>query len=139
MATKIQDLNISIAGVEKLLSNININKAAGPDLIPNIVLKECATDLAPGLTAIYRLSLNSGTLPSDWRDALVSPVFKKGDIHQACNYRPVSLTSVICKQLEHIICRHILHHLEENNILSSLNHGFRSGHSTETQLLTVVG
>ena len=135
---KIHDLHISVAGVEKLLSNLDINKAVGPDLIPNIVLKECATDLAPGLTAIYRLSLNSGTLPSDWRDALVSPVFKKGDIHQACNYRPISLTSVICKQLEHIICRHILQHFEENNILSSLNHGFRSGHSTETQLLTVV-
>ena len=89
---KIHDLHISVAGVEKLLSNLDINKAVGPDLIPNIVLKECATDLAPGLTAIYRLSLNSGTLPSDWRDALVSPVFKKGDIHQACNYRPISLT-----------------------------------------------
>ena len=135
---KIQDLHITIAGVEKLLSKININKAAGPDCIPNTVLKECAAELAPGLTAIFRLSLSSGSLPSDWRDALISPVFKKGDIHQPCNYRPVSLTSVICKQLEHIICRHILKHLEGNNILSSLNHGFRSGHSTETQLLTVT-
>ena len=65
-------------------------------------------------------------------------MFKKGDIHTAGNYRPVSLTSVACKQLEHIVCRHLLQHLQENSILSPLNHGFRAGHSTETQLLTTV-
>ena len=80
----------------------------------------------------------SGKLPSDWRSANISPVFKKGDSHLAENYRPVSLTSVSCKLLEHIICKHILDHLEINNILTSLNHGFRSGYSCETQLLTTV-
>ncbi|KAK7096441.1 hypothetical protein V1264_005737 [Littorina saxatilis] len=62
----------------------------------------------------------------------------KGDRHCPANYRPISLTSVPCKVLEHIISRHILSHLETNNILTNLNHGFRSGYSTETQLLTTT-
>ena len=75
----------------------------GPDGIPNIVLKMCASELSEGFTCIFQLSVDSGTLPDDWRHAFVTPVFKKGDRHLAENYRPVSLTSVSCKILEHII------------------------------------
>ena len=71
-------------------------------------------------------------------NANISPVYKKGDVHLPENYRPVSLTCVSCKILEHIICKHILDHLERNKILTSLNHGFRSGYSCETQLVTTV-
>ena len=82
--------------------------------------------------------LTTGYLPSDWRDANITPIFKKGDKHSAENYRPVSLTSVSCKLLEHIICKHMLNHFEKYNILTSLNQGFRSGHSCETQLLITI-
>ena len=71
-------------------------------------------------------------------NANVSPVFKKGDVHLAENYRPVSLTSVSCKLLEHVICKHLLNHLKRINILTNLNHGFRSGYSCETQLLVTL-
>ena len=54
------------------------------------------------------------------------------------NYRPISLTSVCCKVLEHIIFHSIMSHLEKNNILNSFQHGFRSGHSCTTQLLTII-
>ena len=54
------------------------------------------------------------------------------------NDRPVSLTSVSCKIMEHIICSHMLKHFDKHNILTSLNHGFRSGYSTETQLLVTM-
>ena len=63
---------------------------------------------------------------------------KKGNKHEATNYRPVSLTSVCCKTLEHIICRHILNHLDKHHILTSLQHGFRSGHSCESQLIITM-
>ena len=62
----------------------------------------------------------------------------QGDRHATGNYRPISLTSVSCKLLEHIICRHLLNRFEENSILTNLNHGFRSGYSCETQLLTTA-
>ena len=68
----------------------------------------------------------------------ISTVFKKGDRHLAENYRPVSLTSVLSKVLEHIVYRHILEHFEKHNILTSLNHGFRSGYSCETQLAVTI-
>ena len=134
----IPNLEITVNGVCRLLKNINIHKAVGPDSIPNIILKTCADEISPGLTHIFKISIAQGKLPQDWLNANVSPVFKKGNRHLAENYRPVSLTSVSCKILEHIICRHLLVHFDRNKILSSLNHGFRSGYSCETQLLVTI-
>ena len=134
----IDNLVVTEDGVRKLLQNINTSKAAGPDLIPNIVLKQCAKEIAPSLTSIFNESIETGAIPKDWRDANISPIFKKGDKHSPENYRPVSLTSVTCKLLEHIICKHLITHLEKYNILTSLNHGFRSGYSCETQLLLTI-
>ena len=108
-----RNIIIESKGVEKLLSNLKTSKAVGPDIIPNIVLKTCASELSVGLGSIFQYSLDTGTLPMDWRDANISPVFKKGDRHQAENYRPVSLTSISCKLLEHILCSHILKHFEQ--------------------------
>ena len=62
--------------------------------------------------------------------------FKKSSKLQAVNYRPVSLTCISCKLFEHIVCKHILGHLEDHKILTDLQHGFRSGRSCETQLIT---
>ena len=92
-------------GVEKLLKQLNPSKASGPDGIPNRILKECSKQLAPGLASIYQKSINTGSLPSNWPNANITCLFKNGDKHAAENYRPVSLTSVPCKLLEHIICK----------------------------------
>ena len=99
---------------------------------------ECASELAPAITSVFQLSIDTGALPSDWRRANVVPIFKKGSRCEPSNYRPVSLTSVCCKLLEHIICRYMRNHLEEHDILSPLQHGFRRRHSCETQLVITV-
>ena len=70
--------------------------------------------------------------------ANISPLFKKGDRSLACNYRPVSLTCVPCKLLEHIVCSNIMAHLDEHKLLSDKQHAFRKWHSCETQLATVI-
>jgi hypothetical protein len=90
------------------------------------------------MTKIFQKSIDCGELTDDWLNANVAPVYKKGDVHKAENYRPVSLTSVTCKLLEHIICKHILTHLEKYNFLTSLNHGFKSGYSCDTQLIVTL-
>jgi hypothetical protein len=131
----ISDLTIQVPGVQKLLSQLNANKAAGPDSVTCRILKELATELAPATTALFNQSLSSGRIPEDWARANITPIFKKGNHNQAENYRPVSLTCVCCKLLEHIVCKHMLNHLEQHRVLTPLQHGFRSAHSCESQLL----
>jgi hypothetical protein len=65
------------------------------------ILKELADEISPLLQLVYTKSLDTGEVPADWRTANVSPVYKKGLKSAAENYRPISLTSVCCKILEH--------------------------------------
>ena len=104
-------ITITSPGVIKLLRDLNPFKLAGPDSIPNYILKVAAEEVSPFLTRIFQVSLDSGDVTSDWREIHIAPSSKKGDKHQASNYRPVSLTSVSCKILEHIFHSSILNHL----------------------------
>ena len=88
-----------------------------------------------GLRIIFDQSLQTGKLPDDWVDANVAPVFKTGDKHSPANYRPISLTCVCAKLLEHIICKQIMSHFSKNKMLTPVQHGFRSKHWCESQLL----
>jgi len=84
------------------------------------VLKELQDIIAETLYVIFRQSLDLGKIPVGWKMGQVSPIFKKGNRHQANNYRPVNLTSVICKTLESIMRDRIMHHIVENaNMVSS--------------------
>ena len=132
------DLIISENGILKLLQKLNPNKAAGPDNIRPKVLKELATNIAPILHIIFGVSLDTGVVPRDWRCANVSPVYKKGEKYIAENYRPISLTCICCKLMEHIVTSHIMNHADKNSILYPLQHGFRSQRSCETQLVEFV-
>jgi len=87
------------------------------------------------LAHLFQQSLNCGVVPNDWKQAYVTPIYKKGDKASPINYRPISLTSVVCKTMEHILVSNIMAHLESNNILNDTQFGFRSKHSCESQLL----
>ena len=100
---EMQDIQIDVPGVQKLLSDLKIKKASGPDNLPNTIIKGTADEIAPALAEIFRLSIHTGNLPTDWSRANISPVFKKGSKQEAGNFRPVSLTCVCCKILEHIV------------------------------------
>ena len=132
------DFAITTSGVQKLLDGVKPNKASGPDGIPCRFLKELSVELAPVVAKLFSQSLNSGHLPQDWLRANVAPIYKKSNRHKAENYRPVSLTCVLCKLLEHIVCKHVMTHLESHNILSEVQHGFRKEHSCESQLLVTL-
>ena len=82
--------------------------------------------------------MNTGEVPSDWRIANISPIFKKGDCCLPQNYQPISLTSTVSKILEHIISSHIMEHLERNHILYELQYGFRHNRSCESQLISLI-
>ena len=87
---------------------------------------------------IFQKSLDSGKFPYIWKEANVSPIFKKGDKSDPANYRPISLTCVLCKVLEHIVASNLTKHLANSNILFELQHGFREKRSCETQLEMLV-
>ena len=95
-------------------------------------------NLVDSLTFLFQASLDQGTIPDDWKKAKIVPVYKKGDKGKAENYRPISLTSIICKMLEHIIDSNIRAHLDRHKILTDAQHGFRQKKSCETQLITTI-
>ena len=77
-------------------------------------------------------------VPDDWKKANVSPIYKKGEKYLASNYRPVSLTCVVSKVLEHIVTSHMMNYAEEHKLLFRDQHGFRRNRSCERQLLELV-
>lgn len=133
---EMKQINITPEGTSKLLKNLNPSKAIGPDKISPHFLKEVHHEISPIISDLFNSSVNTGTVPNDWREALVTPVFKKGAKSKPENYRPISLTCILSKSLEHIIVSSIMKHLDIHDLLYPLQHGFRSKVSCETQLLT---
>ena len=93
----ISGIEITLQGVINLLANCDSNKSPGPGKISPLFLKNTANEIALMLTHLFHQSLTLGTLSSTWNHAYVSPIFKRGNKSDPKNYRPVSLTSLICK------------------------------------------
>ena len=136
--TEIVNMTVTQEIVENEIKRMNVNKTCGPDEIPARMLQELINHLSSPLVQIFRKSLQQGQLPSDCKLAYISAIFKKGNRHQAVNYRPISLTSVVCKLMETLLKHVIVKHLEENDLLSKKQHGFVKGRSTTTQLLSYL-
>lgn len=118
---------------------MNPSKACGPDKIPTRVLKEASLEIVPILTDIYNMSISTGAVPSSWRKGNIVAVYKgKGRKDHAANYRPISLTSVPCKILEHVIYKHIMDHCEQYHIILDNQHGFQAKQSCQTQLIETI-
>ena len=118
------------------LDKLKPTSASGPDGIPGRLLKDNKHCLSIPLAIIFTKSLASGSVPSDWREANVTPIFKKGSKSDPSNYRPISLTSIPCKIMEAILKKNIVKHLDVNELLLTSQHGFRSNRSTTTSLLS---
>jgi hypothetical protein len=132
------DLNISGDTVQEKLSNLRIDKSPGPDNIHPRVLKELQDQLAEPIAKLYNLSLKTGKLPEEWRQSTITSIHKKGSKSSVTNYRPIALTSIICKSMESIIRDHIMDHFTRNKLFSNKQFGFIKGRSTVLQLLNVL-
>ena len=131
-------LHVHRPGVEKQLSQLNPSKASGPDELSPKLLKLIAHEIAPPLAFLFQQSFNSGIVPTEWKHALVTPIHKSGDKCNPFNYRPISLTCICCKVMEHIVLSHISKHISTNNIFMDEQHGFRQKLSTTTQLISTT-
>ena len=124
--------------IEHFLAKLEPDKAAGPDEIPPRLLKEAAPNLATPLSDLFTASMHTGKIPQDWRDGIITPIHKKGPRTIPGNYRPISLTAVISKDMESIIRKHLLQHLLENKLINQNQHGFIPGRSCLTNLLRAL-
>jgi hypothetical protein len=138
LPNSIEDISFNILDVAKILKKLPTRNSTSPDGISYKILKICHFPLAPLLTEIFRLSLDSGELPTLWHHSIVIPIFKKGNASDPSNYRPISLTSTICRVFERIIAFHITNFLLNNNLINVNQFGFLKGRSTTTQLISTL-
>ena len=121
--------------VAKKIKAMKGNKSPGVDGIPPKLLMETVEQISIPLVRVFNLSLKEGVVPFEWKEANIIPLFKKGSRNKSENYRPVSLTSVICKLLERLIKDHMVDFLVKHKLLISSQHGFLKARSCLTNML----
>ncbi|KAF2351934.1 Reverse transcriptase domain [Trinorchestia longiramus] len=122
----------TVKEVEKQLSILNPCKSTGPDGLAPRILKETTEVISEPLTNVFNLSLETGIVPEDWKRVNVTPIFTKGNKQTTHNYRPISLTSVINKRIEKLLKLRITKHLNDQNLITDTQHGFREKRSCLT-------
>ena len=132
---KMPDISLTAENIKKKLEQLDIHKAAGPDQIPCLILKKFSDLLTPILLRIFRRSYEESRVPLQMKEALIVPLHKSGSKLLTNNYRPVSLTPIIAKVLESLMYDALLSHVEDNDILNDVQHGFRRNRSTNSNLL----
>ena len=117
---------------------MNVKKGAGLDGLHPRFLVIAADLISPSLTYIFNLSLRTKIVPSSWKIAKVTPLFKKGSLNDPNNYRPISILPSLAKIFERHIHSHFMAYLNNSNLLCKEQSGFRSFHSCQTALTSLV-
>ena len=131
----IPDIEIHTANVKSELLKLNIFKSSGPDGVHPKLLKSLANDnrFVAAVTKLFSKCTETGELPNIWKSASVVSLYKKGAKSDPLNYRPVSLTCILCKVYEQLLRFHIVNFLEDR--ISKHQHGFVKGKSCLSNLL----
>ena len=135
MKSILSNISISEKDFEDAIDELSPTAAAGPDGFPAILLKKGKSILATPLTILWRQSLLEGVVPDKLKRSLITPIHKGGNKSEPANYRPISLTSHLIKLFEKVLRKHIVKHMNDNNLFNESQHGFRSGRSCLSQLL----
>ena len=138
MKSKLSNITISQEQILTSLRSLNPNKSPGPDKVHPKILKELSEQLQYPVWKLFNRSLKEGRIPRRWKIAEVRPIFKKGSKTAPGNYRPVSLTSVLCKMLEGFIRHALYEHLVDNKLLAKEQLGFCKGRTCTSQLLVTI-
>jgi hypothetical protein len=131
----ITNLEISAEDVKKLLQKVNTSKSMGPDNInPKLLVSLADIDsFVHAITLLFEKCFETGLIPCQWKVATVTALHKKGSKCLASNYRPISLTSIVCKLYEQLIRTHVMSHVLSD--ISEKQHGFVPGKSCLSNLL----
>ena len=125
---------VPVENVLMTLRRLKVSKSSGFDKIPAKMLRIAADIIAPSLTYIFNLSLSTGEFVDDWKIARVTPIHKYGSRQIVGNYRPISVLPIISKIFEKEIFQQLYKHMNENNLISKFQFGFRPGYSTLSTL-----
>ena len=132
--TTLEIQNISVVEVKSEITSIKASNATGHDRISSKLLKDSVEVVAESFTNIFNKSIEKGVFPDDLKIACISPIHKGDSKLDCCNYRPMSIISVVAKVFEKLISRQLNGYLESNHLLSDTL-GFRKKSSTTTSLL----
>ena len=124
--------------VDKIIRNLP-TKSCMLDPWPTFLIKECSDILLPSITKLVNCSLMEGCVPDGFKTVVVSPLLKKATIpaHDFNNYHPVSGLSFISKLVEQVVAKQLLEHIHVHNLDNPYQSVYKTGHSTETALLSV--
>ena len=117
------------------ISSLKNNCAAGPDGISSAIIKKFHLYFIEPLRHIINLSFKTGHVPSYFKTAIVTPIFKSGDPHLVNNYRPISVINNFSKIFEKCLKNRLQNFFKVNHILSDNQFGFREGLSTTDAIL----
>ena len=131
-------ITTSEAKISNIILKLNSKKAHGCDEISIAMLKLCTPAVAKPLNMIFDKCLSEGVFPNAWKFANVQPIHKKDSRQIKSNYRPISLLPVCGKILEKIVFDDLYAFLNNNNLISSDQSGFRPGDSTINQLISIT-
>ena len=134
----IHEILVTKERVLKLLNGVNTSKSAGADGIHPRFIKETAETLTVPVFILFNKSLSEGSLPDIFKKANVTPIHKSGEKSLPKNYRPISVTQILCRLLETIVREVIIQHIKTNDIIINQQYGFREKRGCILQLLTVL-
>ena len=135
--TGLEDFEVTDADAASAFHKLADKLSKTPDNIPAYFWKRAAAPLFHIICLLFNLSLVQGIIPSQWKTAIIVPVYKKGSHDNSGNYRPISLTCVLSCVFEYIWADKMLEHLYSHNLLSENQFGFLPQHSACSQLLCV--
>ena len=110
--------------IAKPIKKMKDNKSPGVDGLPPKQFKEIVEEISTPVAKLFNLSLEEGIVPPEWKEANITPLFKKGSRNKPENYRPVRLTSVVCKLLETLIRDHMVVFLVKHKLINTSQHRF---------------
>ena len=122
--------------ISNICSELPVNKSKLPDNLPPILFREVSEHISASLFQIFKKVFQTSSFPSVWKEAIVSPIYKKGSKRNAENYRPVSLLSMPSKIFERILFKRLFLHVRP--YLHKAQYGFMPGRSTVLQLLVML-
>ena len=129
-------ININEQQVTSILRRVKPHKASGPDKLRGRVLKDCSAQLGGVVTRLFQCLLDSGNVPNNWKESTIIPIPKKTPAKELKDYRPVALTSVLCKCMERVLCDLLAKMLSHK--MDPLQFAYRAKRGVEDASLTLL-